>query len=163
MSMKTEKITFEQFFESVDESNKPFVQDLHNFLLENGCKVAFEEKKSGFLASYKYGKPPRAFMNFIFRKQGMLARIYGERISNYPDFLNTLPAEMAKAVENSGDCKRLISGGCSPKCVGYDFTIGDTHFQKCRYNCFEFLLTEESKPTIKAFIEHEIKERQGGA
>ncbi|MCL1878039.1 MAG: hypothetical protein FWF80_04210 [Defluviitaleaceae bacterium] len=162
-----EKITFEQFFEAVDEECKPFVQDLHNFLLENGCKVTFEEKKSGFLASYKQGKPPRAFVNFIFRKQGllkkMLTRIYGERISGYPDFLDALPAEMVKAIENSGDCKRLISNGCSPKCVGYDFTIGDAHFQKCRYNCFEFLITAENNPTIKAFIEHELKERQGGA
>ncbi|MCL2357917.1 MAG: hypothetical protein FWC70_12330 [Defluviitaleaceae bacterium] len=161
--MAKEKITFEQFFESVDEGSKPFVQNLHNFLSENGCKVAFEEKKNGFLASYKYGKPPRAFVNFVFRPHGMLTRIYGERISGYPDFLNALPAEMVKAVENSGDCKRLVSNGCSPKCIGYDFTIGDAHFQKCRYNCFEFLITAESNPTIKAFIERELKERQGGA
>jgi hypothetical protein len=158
-----EKIAFEQFFELVDAENKPFVQELHNFLLENGCKVAFEEKKSGFLASYKQGKPPRAFINFVFRKQGMITRIYGERIGGYPDFLNSLPAEMVKAIENSGDCKRLVSNGCSPKCIGYDFSIGDTHFQKCRYNCFEFLMTAESNQTIKDFITHELRERQSGA
>jgi len=158
--MAQEKITFEQFFETVDADNKPFVQSLHNYLLENGCKIAFEEKKNGYLASYKYGKPPKAFLNFVFRKQGMLARIYGERISGYPDFLNSLPAEMVKSIESAGACKRLVDNTCSPKCIGYDFTIGDTHFQKCRYNCFEFLITAESMPYIKNFIEHELAERK---
>ena len=157
--MAKEKITFEQFFETVDADNKPFIQGLHSYLLENGCKVTFEEKKSGFLASYKFGKPPKALLNFVFRKSGMLARIYGERISSYPDFLNTLTAEMVKSIESAGDCGRLVKNACSPKCIGYDFTIGDTHFQKCRYSCFEFLITDEGKPLIKSFVEHELNER----
>jgi len=158
--MSQEKITFEQFFEAVDANNKPFVQDLHKLLLDNGCKATYEEKKSGYLASYKYGKPPKALLNFIFRKQGMLTRIYGERISGYPDFLNTLPEEMAKSIDSAGDCKRLVNNTCSPKCTGYDFIIGDEHYQKCRYNCFEFLMTSKSNPFIKSFIEHELTERR---
>ena len=155
-----DKITFEQFFQAVDADNQQFVQDLHKYLLDNACKVAFEEKKSGYLASYKYGKPPKAVLNFVFRKNGMLTRIYGERIGGFPDFLNTLPKEMTEHIENAGDCKRLVSGGCSPKCIGYDFMIGDAHFQKCRYNCFEFLMTDISRPFIKEFVEHELTERQ---
>ena len=157
--MAQDKIIFEQFIEAVDAENKPFVEDLHNYLLENGCKVTFEEKKSGYLASYKYGKPPKAVLNFLFRKTGMLTRIYGERISGYPDFLNTLPTEMVQSIEKAGICKRLVHNTCSPKCTGYDFTIGDAHFQKCRYNCFEFLMANESNPYIKAFVEHELKGR----
>jgi len=157
--MAKEKITFEQFFEAVDADNKSFTYDLHNYLLDNGCKVAFEEKKSGFLASYKYGKPPKAVINFVFRKQGMLTRIYGERISDYPDFLNTLPEEMVKSIESAGICNRLVNNTCSPKCNGYDFVIGNEHYQKCRYNCFEFLMTDESNPFIRSFIEHEMKVR----
>ena len=160
--MATEKISFEQFLETVDADNKSFVTDLHNYLLDSGCKVAFEEKKSGFLASYKIGKPPKALLNFVFRKNGMLTRIYGERIGKYPDFLNTLPPEMVEHIANSGVCKRLVSNGCSTKCIGYDFTIANEHFQKCRYNCFEFLITDVSKPYIREFIENELKERTGG-
>jgi len=158
--MAQEKITFEQFTEAVDEENKLFVQGLHNYLLDNGCKVTFEEKKSGYLASYKYGKPPRAILNFVFRKKGMLTRIYGERINSYPDFLNTLPQPMVESIESAGICKRLVHDTCSPKCTGYDFMIGNEHFQKCRYSCFEFLMTDESRPFIKAFLKHELKERQ---
>lgn len=157
--MAQEKISFEQFLEAVDAGNKAFVEDLHNYLLEKSCKVTFEEKKSGYLASYKYGKPPKAILNFIFRKNGMLTRIYGERISGYPDFLNTLPKEMVASIESAGVCKRLVHNTCSPKCTGYDFIIGNEHFQKCRYNCFEFLMTKESNPYIKSFVEHELKER----
>ena len=157
--MAQEKITFEQFFEAVDTDNKRFVQDLHNYLLENGCKVAFEEKKNGFLASYKHGKPPRAIMNFVFRKQKIQARIYGERIGDYPDFLNTLPPEMIDSIASAGTCGRLVNNTCNTKCTGYDFTIGDERYQKCRYNCFEFLMTDESNPYIKSFVEHELQER----
>ena len=157
--MAPEKISFEQFIGAVDAANKPFVEDLHGYLLEKGCKVAFEEKKSGFLASYKFGKPPKALLNFVFRKNGMLARIYGERISGYPDFLNTLPSVMVEAIEGAGICKRLVHNTCSPKCIGYEFTIGNERFQKCRYNCFEFLITGESKPYIKAFVERELTQR----
>ena len=157
--MAQPKIIFEQFIEAVDEDNKSFVEDLHAFMLEKGCKVAFEEKKSGFLASYKFGKPPRALMNFLFRKQGMLTRIYGENVNSYPDFLNSLPKEMVASVEKSGTCKRITQGTCSPKCIGYDFMIGQSHFQKCRYSCFEFLMTNESNHFIKEFVEREIAER----
>jgi len=152
--MAKEKITFEQFFEVVDAENKPFVQDLHNFMMVSGCKVSFEEKKIGYLASYKYGKPPKSVMNFVFRKHGMLTRIYGEHNNNYADFLNTLPAEMVAAIGNAGDCRP-----CSTKCKGYSFTIDDAHFQKCRYNCFEFLMTGETNPFIKSFVEHELQAR----
>ena len=154
-----EKITFEQFLGSVDAEHQPFVEDLHNYLLDSGCKVTFEEKKSGYLASFKCGKPPRALANFVFRKNGMLVRIYGEHTGGYGDFLNTLPAEMVKSIESASLCKQLDHGGCSAKCRGYDFTIGSDRFQKCRYDCFEFLVTGESGAFIKSFLENELRER----
>jgi len=158
--MAQEKITFEEFLQAVDANNLEFVQNLHNYLLASNCKAAFEQKKSGPLASYKFGKPPKAFMNFVFRKQGILARIYGEQIAHYPDFLDTLSPEMVQHLENAGDCGRLVHNTCSPKCMGYDFTVGGARFQKCRYNCFEFLLTEQSRPFIARFVEFELAQRK---
>ena len=155
-----EKRSFEQFLATVDASNEAFIQDLHSYLTDNGCKAAFEEKKSGMLASYKLGKPLRAVANLLFRKQGMLVRIYGENTSEYHAFLQTLPEDMVQSIADAGICKRLVDNTCSPKCTGYDFTIGNERFQKCRYNCFEFLITDASKPYIKSFVEHEIAARQ---
>ena len=153
------KITYEQFLESVALEDKDFVQNLHDFMLEKGCKSAFEAKKSGNLASYKYGKPPRAVMNFAFRKNGMLTRIYGEKASTYPEFLDSLPTEMKEAIASSGICKRLVSNTCSTKCVGYDFMMDSQNHQKCKYACFLFLTNENSKPFIKLFIANELEGR----
>ena len=157
--MAQEKISFEQLLAAVEAVHRPFIQDLHNYLLINGCKVTIEEKKSGLLASYKYSKTKKSVANFLFRKKGMLVRIYGEHISGYPDFLQTLPTDMVQSIADAGICKRLVHNTCSPKCSGYDFTIGDAHFQKCRYNCFEFLVTDQSNPYIKSFIAHELSQR----
>jgi len=158
--MTQEKVCFEQFLAATEADRRPFIQDLHNYLLDNGCKVTIEEKKSGLFASYKFGKPQRAMANLFFRNKGMFARIYGENIGKYPDFLNTLPAEMVQSIDGAGICKRLVNNTCSPKCTGYDFIIRGKHFQKCRYNCFEFLVAGENKPYIKSFIEHELTKRE---
>jgi len=157
--MSQEKISFEQFLDAVDSSSKAFIENLHSYLTNNNCKATFEKKKSGFIASYKFGKPPRAMANVLFRKNGMFVRIYGENVNKYPDFLNTLPAEMVQPIAESGVCKRLVHNTCSPKCTGYDFFIGTEHFQKCRYNCFEFLVADANSAHIMAFIENEINAR----
>ena len=160
--MAQEKISFEQFFATVDPSKRVFVQELHDYLLDKGCKVSFEEKKSGMLASYKIGKPPRALLNLLFRKSGMLVRIYGEHASMYHDFLQTLPSDMVQSIAEAGDCGRLLHGTCSPKCSGYDVSIKGERHQKCRYGGFEFLITEESGPHIRHFVAYEIAARTAG-
>jgi len=160
--MAQEKLSFDQFLATVDPINKAFIQELHTYFMDNACKAAYEEKKSGMLASYKYGKPPKALANFLFRKAGILVRIYGEHASTYQDFLQTLPPEMVQAIADSGICKRLVHNTCSPKCAGYDVTIGGERYQKCRYNAFEFLVTAESAPYIRSFLDHEVTARAAG-
>ena len=159
--MEKKKPGIEQFLEAVEISFQPFVQNLHAYLTENGCIVNVEEKKSGFFASYKYGKRKKSIINLLFRKAGLMARIYGENANKYPEFLNTLPEEMFQSIEEARACKRLIDpNACSPTCSkGYDFTVGGKRFQICRYGGFEFFITNENSPCIKLFIENEMKER----
>ena len=157
--MSETKPGIEQFLYAADKDQKPFLEYLHVFLLDNGCKMTFEEKKTGLLGSYKHSKTKRTIINLLLRKQGLLVRIYGENISGYHDFLQTLPEKMVLSIEKAGVCKRLTANTCSPKCTGYDFTIGNERYQKCRYNCFEFLVTTESMPYIKTFVENETKAR----
>jgi hypothetical protein len=95
----------------------------------------------------------------LFRKKGLLLRIYGENIGAYDDFLQALPQQMVDAIKSAPICKRLVHGACSPKCSGYDFVIRGERYQKCRYACFEFLVADESNPSIKTFVENELKER----
>ena len=157
--MAQEKLTYEQFLEAVDPCDQPFVQDLHNYLLDNGCKATFEEKKTGLLGSYKHTKTKKSVINLLRKKQGVIVRIYGENTGKYPDFLNTLPEEMTQSINSAGDCKRLTQNTCSTKCTGYDVTIRGERYQKCKYNAFEFLVTEGSGPVIKSFVEHELSKR----
>jgi len=157
--MPQEKLSFEQLHDALDVSRQSFAQDLHNYLLENGCKATFEEKKTSLLGSYKHTKLKKVIINLLLKADGLHVRIYGENYSKYANFLNTLPEEMVATIAKAGDCGRLTKGTCSPKCTGYDVTIRDGHYQKCRYGGFEFLVTDESGPFIKSFVENEINER----
>jgi len=154
-----EKLSFEEFLAPIDASVHGFVQHLHEYLLNNGCKATFEEKKTGLLGSYKHTKSKKSLINILAKKQGVIVRIYGTNASKYMDFLNTLPKSMVQAIDDASECRRLTKNECSPKCSGYDITIGTQHFQKCRYDGFMFLVTDESGPYIKSFIEHEINAR----
>jgi len=161
--MAQTKLSFDDFIQRLNVDDLGFVTDLHEYMLNNGCKATFEEKKTSLLGSYKHTKTKKSVINVLLKKQGLLVRIYGENIAEYRDFLNTLPTEMVQSIENAGACARLVSGGCSPKCSGYDFTINDQHFQKCRYNCFEFLVNGECNPYIRTFVENELNARNSAA
>jgi len=157
--MAEEKLSFEQFLKAINEDYQAFIQDLHKYLINNGCKPTFEAKKSGPFASYKHAKSKKSIVNFLTRKNGMFVRIYGENVGKYPGFMNELPEEMVQSIKSAGICKRLAFDTCSPKCTGYDFTIENERYQKCRYGGFEFLITGESSPYIKLFVENEARER----
>ena len=153
------KITFEQFLSAVSDKDKILAQSLHNYLIGNGCKATIEEKKKGLFISYKHTKSKKVIANFMLGNGDMHVRIYGEYAYNYLDFLNTLPNEMVQSIANAGECQRLVYEKCSPKCTGYDVTISNNRYQKCRYGGFEFLVTEASAPFIKSFVENEAIER----
>ena len=156
---KKEKLAFEDFIQGLSMDDLAFAQDLHEYILNNGCKATFEEKKTGKLSSHKHTKTKKSVINLLARKHGLLVRIYGENIGKYSDFISTLPTEMVESINKSGDCGRLVHNKCSTKCTGYDFTVGDKHFQKCRYNCFEFLVTSTSHSFIRTFVENELTAR----
>jgi hypothetical protein len=157
--MEQVKLDFEDFIRVLKASELAFTKDLHSYMLSNGCKATFEEKKTGLLGSYKHTKSKKAVINLLLKKQGLLVRIYGENIGEYIDFLDSLPLEMVQSIDDAAICKRLVHNTCSPKCTGYDFVIGNKHFQKCRYGCFEFIVTNKSKKYIKSFVDNETKAR----
>jgi len=156
---KMEKMNFDDFTLALSINDQTFARDLHSYMLANGCKATFEEKKTSLLGSYKHTKTKKTVINVLAKKHGLLVRIYGENFGKYSDFLNTLPTEMVESINKAGDCGRLVNNTCGPKCTGYDFTIDNKRFQKCRYNCFEFLVTNDSNLFIKTFVEHELTAR----
>lgn len=148
------------FLATVAPENQEFVNTMHDFFMDNNCTVEIKTAKNGYMISYKYKPTKKAVMNYVFRKKGMLVRIYASNISKYDSFLDTVSDDMKKDIKKAGPCKRLLDPtACSPNCtMGYVFNMDGENYQSCRYGAFFFLVDEESKPFIRGFIENEIGE-----
>lgn len=153
----SETYTFQDFLASVDGENRKFVSELHDELTKLGCKLDVKSAKSGFVVSYSLNK--KTIANYVFRKKGLIARIYAGHIAQYMELLDTLPDGMVRSIQEASICKRLVdSSACNQKCsMGYDFNLKGEHLQRCRNNAFMFLLNEENRPYIKSLLLHEVK------
>jgi hypothetical protein len=159
--MDKKDLKFEDFLMDVYPAYHEFVNRTHDYLLENGCKMKMDIAKNGYLVSYA-DKNKRVIANFVFRKVGLVIRIYGDAVNQYNSFLETMPDEMVTAVEKAPVCKRLIDiTKCNPKCrMGYMFTLRGAIHKKCQYNCFMFAVNFESIPYISEFLERELAGRE---
>ena len=159
--MIVKDIKFEDFINEVDPKYREFAMQMNEYMMQNDCKLKMTLAKNGYVVSYQFGKKKRVILNFVFRKIGLFARIYADNIGQFPEVLDTFPEKMAQTIKKAPECKRFSDPSqCNPKCNGYLFTISDTQYQKCRYNCFLFAVNEESIPFIKSLTENEIKIRK---
>ena len=152
---------FEDFIAGVAPAYRKFVVNIHESLLRDSYNIKIESKISGMTASYAHPKTRRNVLSFFFRKANLLTRVYADNLAQYTGFLNRLPEKMEKEIAKASLCKRLVNPDeCNPKCIkGYDFFVRKNHYQKCRYNCFQFEVNAESIPVLADFIENERKER----
>lgn len=152
-----EKYTFQDFLASVDQENQAFVSEVHNELTGLGCKIDIKDAKSGYVVSYRLNK--KTIANYVFRKKGLIARIYADHIVRYMEALDDLPDEMARSIRKAPVCRRLADpSACNPKCsMGYDFVLRGERLQKCRNGAFMLLINEESRPYVRSLLLHEAK------
>lgn len=161
--MEKEKGSFKEFLAAIAPEQQAFVERLNNKLVEQGCDLVIKEAKSGYTASYRLEK--KTVMNWVFRKSGILARIYGDNAKKYEDTIASLPADMQKKMTSARDCKRLMDpNACSDTCVkGFVYTLnGDTH-KKCRNDGMFFLLTDESAEHIAGLVCAEVAARKSAS
>lgn len=158
MAKAKEQIPFEDFMAMVDPAVQPFVAETDGFLREGGCLVGIQSAKSGYVVSYKHTGSGRVLLNYVFRKKGLVARIYADNILAYMELLDTLPKTMKDKVAKAPVCRRLINPElCSPHCPkGYEFILEGENYQKCRYSSFMFFVEDEAKPHIRAMLEREM-------
>lgn len=153
-------ITYDDFRKAVDESNLTFVDEMHTLFFDNGCTLEIKEAKQGYVVTYAYTKNKKkiALMNYVFRKSGMMARIYARHIGMYQSFLDSLPEDLKKSVVKAGDCKRLTEiSECSPTCTaGYDFMMDGVNYKKCKNSSFFWKVEPQSMEYIKKMLEHEL-------
>lgn len=146
--------TFDDFLKTVEPQHKGFAENTHKELIANGYKAIIESKATGFFIGYKHPKTKRSLLNFLFRKKGLLVRIYPA--SRTPIISNEITEEMIQEIDKNPNCKK-----CSEKCPkGYKFTIGGQAYDKCWYGAFLFTITEKSKPIIEKWVKTEIKENK---
>lgn len=155
--MKKEKLSFADFISSVPSDNQKFVTEMHEIYLKSGCTIEVKEAKSGFVVSYLLNK--KTIANYVFRKKGLLIRIYANHILQYMEIFDDFPDEMVRGIKAAPICKRMADpNACNPKCaMGYDFLIQGERVQKCRYNAFQFFVCEENNPAIRSFVEKELQ------
>lgn len=103
---------YQAFIELVDEKFRDYVNDINEYLTENGCKCEIKDSKSGYVVSYILNSTKKTLANFVFRKTGVKIRIYAVNIDKYQDFLNTLPDMAFMPVlndENNSYIKEFLS------------------------------------------------------
>lgn len=163
--MAKPKILFETFLETVVEKDLPFVKDLHEFLMENNYTYAIKEAKSGYVCSYIFNLTNRTVANYVFRKKGLMMRIYADHSASYAGWLDKLSDEMKASVKKAGPCKRLLDpNACSTLCLkGYQFPLDGEEQIKCRNSCFMFFVSDETGPYLREMMEQEVKCRQQDA
>lgn len=153
-------VSFLNFLATVPEEQREFVSNLHDLLTEKNCTIRIKEAKSGYAVSYLWAD--KSIMNWVFRKSGILARIYGDHSDQYEAVIAALPADMQKKMTGSRDCKRLKDPtACSDTCVmGFVYDLDGMTHQKCRNDGMFFLLSSKTALHIRALIDAELTVRQ---
>lgn len=159
--MKKESLTYDDFLKDVNLSQRPDVDQIHALLCEKGCETRLQAAKSGPVVSYDLPSGGKVVANYVFRKSGLMIRIYANQVGAYQELLEELPEEMRKKIAKSPVCRRLLDPAkCSPHCaMGNIFTLQGEEHKKCRYSAFLFLLNEDTTPHILRILARELDER----
>lgn len=120
---------YEAFLTRVEPEHRAFAAELHELFVNNGCTVEIKPTSSGFLVSYKFAPTKKAVANFVFRKSGLLLRLYADHASRDEALLSALPEDLLAAIRKAPDCKRLTrSGACNPR-RGMRLSSGESVFK----------------------------------
>lgn len=153
----SEKYTFDDFLSTVGGENQEFVRELHEELTKLGCKTEIKQAKSGYVVSCLQNN--KTILNYVFRKKGLMVRIYPNHLADYMEVFDTISDELANAIQDAPVCKRLLDpSACNFKCaMGYDFILRGQRQQKCRSSAFLFLLKNDNRAFVKALLLNEAK------
>ena len=154
---------FEDFLMSLPDEYKDFVHAVSEMVLqENYSNIKIKTSKSYiFSVAYSQPKTRRGIVTFYLRKRSFKIMVSAKNCAKYPDVLLSLPEKMVDQLAKGQHCLNMINPGtCMDKCAGYDFHIGEIHYQKCRFGCFQFDVDAESIPFLLKLLESELKERR---
>lgn len=159
--MQKQQPTYENFLFDVPLDQRQAVDALSALLTENGCTVKVELAKSGYVVSFHHPGSNRVIVNYIFRKKGLLVRVYGDNVGEYQELLSTFPEAIQKDIVKAPICRRLHDPNkCNGRCpMGNVFTLQGEEHKKCRYSNFMIRLDDESGPFVRELVLHELRAR----
>jgi len=163
--MPKAKYQLDDFLTLVDNDHKGFVLTVHEMLMQEGYKLKVQATKLyGLHISYSQPKikvVKGIIVYFLLNDGKLMMRINADNYTKYSDILNRLPENILNQMDKSDNCIKMIDPQkCWQGCMGYDFHIGDKHYQKCLINCFLLRVDSESFPFLLELIKSEAKERQ---
>ena len=88
---------YSEFLEITGPSRRQ-VEEINDFLMDSRCRREIKTSKSGFTVSYLLEESKKTLATFVCRKTGIKLRIYPQRLPEYMEFLDTLPAKMKKEI-----------------------------------------------------------------
>jgi len=158
------KYQFEDFLIIVKDKYKGFVTAVHELMLQDGCRPKIEITKSnGFQLAYfqpKVKSVAGRILILYFHNEELTVRIHIENHTKYSELLNDLPEQVVHQVDKASDCVKFANPEkCWQGCRGYDFYIGEKHYQKCIVNCLQVKIDLESIPVLLELIKSESKAR----
>ena len=155
-------ISFGEFLEAAGHKHVDFITALHDFMTENEYKTDIKNAASGYVVSYIHTPSKRTVANYVFRKKGLMMRIYADNVASYMEILAKWPVAMKNTLKKAGACKRLVNPeACNQRCLmGFDFILDGERQQKCRNGGFMFFLDDDTKPCLMEMLEHELRARE---
>jgi len=165
--MSKAKYQLEDFLAIVDNGHRGFVATIHDMLVQEGYKCKVQSTKSyGLHISYSQPKIKvvKGIIVYLLVRDGtLLIRINADHHGSYPDVLDALPKRIVNQIDKAEDCKKFIDPSkCWTGCMGYEFHIRGTQYQKCCITCFELAVEAESMPHLLALMKSESEERRAG-
>jgi len=160
--MPQSKPSFEQFITAAGAEHEAFINQLHTYLQEHGCVTNIKTAANGYVVSYVHKPTKRTVMNYVFRQQMPMLRVYADHTSAYLDLLAQWPDAMKDTIRAGGDCSRLRNPtACNSRCLnGFDFMLDGARQQKCRcHMAFTFFLNDETKPHLFNIMQRELQAR----
>jgi len=162
--MAKAKYQFEDFLITVKVENKDFVIKVHEMLLQENYKPKIQATKAnGLQISYSQPKIKTVdgiILIFLFRNDELMVRLYATNYKNYLDVLNDLPERIVSQIDKAEDCIKFTNPErCWKGCIGYEFFIGENHYQKCYTQCFQLEIYFELMSYLLKLLECESKAR----
>ena len=127
-------------------------------MTENDCKTEIKEAASGYVASYIHSQSKRTVANYVFRKKGLMIRIYTDNVSSYMEIFEKWTAAMKDTIKKLAHVKGCLIQWIAILVASYGirFILDDERQQKCRNSG----LNDETKPYLKEMMECEIQARE---